>query len=298
MWQSFLFTMAFLSFVGVAQANPNLEKVRITNQKVRGTVYMLQGSGGNIGVSAGSDGVFLIDDQFAPLHDKIVAEIRKNISKKTIRFVINTHWHGDHTGGNELFGKKGVDIIAHENVRKRMSVRNIMKVIGRDTPPSPKGALPTVTFPNRMTLHLNGDEAEIIHFKNAHTDGDAIIHFKKANVIHMGDIFFNGFYPFIDVDSGGSLEGITAAVRGVLKLANNKTLIIPGHGPLATKVDLEVYLKMLTQVNLNIAKLVKDGKSEEEVLQAEPLKPLDEKWGNGFMNPETFTRIAYRSLKR
>lgn len=270
--------------------------VEVKSTKVRDGIYMITGRGGNIGVSTGSDGVFIIDDQYAPLHEKIVGEIRK-LSTKPIRFVVNTHWHGDHTGGNELMGKKGIEIVAHENVRKRMSVRNVMKALNRDVPPSPEVALPTVTFPNRMTIHLNGEEAEIVHFHAAHTDGDSVIHFKKSNVIHAGDIFFNGFYPFIDVDSGGSLKGIIMAVRGILGLADKDTKIIPGHGPLATKKDMEAYLKMLTTASLNIAKLVKDGKSVEQVVEADPLKKLNPKWGNGFMKPEVFTRISYRSLK-
>lgn len=259
------------------------------------SITLLQGEGGNIGISAGEDGVFIIDDQFAELNERIRNEIKK-INNSPIRFVINTHWHGDHTGGNELFSKSGTVIIAHNNVRKRMSVENFNKILNRKTEPSPSIALPVVTFPDQMSIHMNGESAQMIHFKNGHTDGDIIVHFPKSNVIHTGDLFFNGFYPFIDVDSHGSLDGIIKATQKIIKMSNSKTKIIPGHGPLANRQDLKNYLNMLLKVKSLISPLITQGKTLDEIIKLDPLKSLNPKWGGGFMKPEIFTKVVYRSL--
>lgn len=274
----------------------DFSKVEIKTTKLSKNIYMLSGAGGNIGVSAGKNGVYIIDDQFAPLHDKIVKAIKK-ISKKPLKFVINTHWHWDHTGGNEKFGKSDVVIVAHENVRKRMSVDNFNKVFKKKVPAANEVSLPKITFPDSMTFHLNGEEAKITHFPNAHTDGDAIIHFKKSNIIHTGDLFFNGFYPFIDVDSHGSITGVINALEKIYKLANKRTKIIPGHGALATKADLLRTLEMLKEVKKSIAPLIASGKSIDEIVKMNPLKKLNKQWGNGFLKPEVFTKIVVNSLK-
>jgi glyoxylase-like metal-dependent hydrolase (beta-lactamase superfamily II) len=206
----------------------DFESVEIKTTRVASGIYMLEGRGGNLGVSIGSDGAFLIDDQFAPLTEKILAAIRK-LSGAPIRFVLNTHWHGDHTGGNENLGKAGALIVAHENVRERMSVEQFIEAFGRRVDPSPPGALPVVTFTDAVTFHLNGDEIHAFHVPPAHTDGDSIVHFRIANVVHTGDTYFNGRYPFIDLSTGGTIDGVIAAADRLLELCDTETRIIPSR---------------------------------------------------------------------
>ena len=290
-------TAVVITGLGVpAVAQDDFSQVEIKTMKVTDGIYMLEGAGGNIGVSAGEDGVFLIDDQFAPLTEKIRAAVGE-ISDGPIRFVLNTHWHFDHTGGNENLGKAGVLIVAHDNVRERMSTEQFLAAFNRVEPAAPQDALPVVTFNDTVTFHLNDEEIHAFHVPPAHTDGDSVVHFKTANVVHMGDLFFNGMYPFIDTSSGGGINGVVAAADRVLAMIGDDTKIIPGHGPLATKKDLAAYHEMLRGVRDAMAKLVAEDKSKEEVLAAKPTAPWDEKWGGGFMNPETFTGIVYDSLK-
>jgi cyclase len=273
---------------------PDLSKVQIRTEKLADGLYVLFGAGGNVGVSAGPDGAFLIDDDFAPLTDKILAAV-KAISPQPVRYVVNTHWHGDHSGGNENLGKSGALIVAHDNVRRRMSAEQFSAAFNMKTPPSPKLALPVITFPDQMTLHLNGDEVHAVHVPPAHTDGDSIVHFRKGNVVHMGDLYFNGMYPFIDVDTGGSLDGmITAAERG-LKLVDARTRIIPGHGPVGDQAALGAYHKMLVTIRDRIAPMVKAGRTLAEVKAAAPTKDLDAAWGKGFLKPDQFIEIIFRS---
>ena len=257
---------------------------------------MLMGSGGNIGASMGPDGVFLVDDQFAPLHKKIVDAVKKE-SSQPIKFVINTHWHFDHTGGNELMGKMGATLVSHDNVRKRMSVDNIIKAFGKKVPATKKIGLPIVTFPDKINFHLNGEEIRVEHIKNAHTDGDAVIFFKTSNIIHTGDLFFNGFYPFIDPQHGGSLKGLIKGIQYLLTKIDSQTKIIPGHGPLAKKKDLENYLQMLEGIRDNILSLISKGKKRGEVIEASPTAEFDGKWGKGFLKPFQFAGIAFDALK-
>jgi glyoxylase-like metal-dependent hydrolase (beta-lactamase superfamily II) len=271
------------------------DTVTIQTVPVAPGVSMLVGSGGNIGVSAGDDAVFLVDDQFAPLTPKIIAAVR-GISAKPIKFLVNTHWHGDHTGGNENFGKEGVVIVAHDNVRQRMSVEQFMARFNSRVPPSPKAALPVITFAQMVTFHLNGDVIHAVHVKNAHTDGDALVHWQNANAMHLGDVFFNGMYPFIDIGSGGSVDGLIAAVTTALGYANDQTKLIPGHGPLATKADLTAYRDMLVGAREAVRRLVAQRRTLEQVLAAKPTAAWDEKWGKGFMNPTNFVTAVYESL--
>ncbi len=271
------------------------EDVQIKVVQVAKGIYMLQGQGGNIGVSVGEDSTFIIDDQFAPLTEKITAAIGK-IAKHPVTFVLNTHWHFDHTGGNENFGKAGALIVAHENVRRRMGVEQFMEAFNRRVPASPKEALPVITFSESVTFHLNGDHIHAYHVDPAHTDGDSVIHFEHANVFHMGDVFFNGSYPFIDLSSGGSFAGVLAAVEGVLEKADENSKIIPGHGPVATRQELVAYRDVLKIVHERVSKLITEGKSLEQVLASRPTAEFDESWGAGFMNPETFLTIVYNSL--
>lgn len=249
-------------------------------------IHVIQGRGGNIGVSVGDDGVFMIDDQFAPATQAILDQI-KTVTDEPVRFLVNTHFHRDHTGGNENLGKAGVLIFAHDNVRARL--------LGAD---APKAALPVVTFNDATTFHMNGQTVRVFHTVNAHTDGDAMIHFVEANVIHMGDTFFNGFYPFIDSKSGGSIDGVFAAIDTVLGLAGDDTVIIPGHGPVGDRADLIAYRDMLIKARDGIQPLIADGKSVEEIVAAKPTAEFDDSWGGGFLNPERFIRVMHAALTR
>lgn len=290
-------TFVALAFSMAAWSSNHWDSVEITTVPVADGLYMLMGEGGNVGVSVGVDGTFIIDDQYAEMTDKIGAAI-KDVSGDKARFLINTHWHGDHSGGNENFGKAGAIIVAHENVRESLLVEKSIPLFNMVKPPSPKAALPVITFKDQMSLHLNGDDLHLYHVANAHTDGDAIVHFTKANVIHTGDVFFNGFYPFIDTGSGGSLAGMIAASEVVLKLADDKTRIMPGHGPLAGKAELQAYRDMLVRAEKSIRKLVEAGKTEDQVVAAKPTAALDANWGKGFLPPDMWVRIVYSGMKK
>jgi len=287
----------FMTSIERIDAQQTMANVQIRATSISDGVYILTGRGGNIGVSVGEDGVFLVDDQFALLTDKIKAAIEE-ITDKPIKFVVNTHWHGDHTGGNENMGKAGAIIVAHENVRKRMSIDQFNEVFNRTTPASPKGALPIVTFTDKMTFHWNGDDINIFHVDPAHTDGDAIIYFTKTNVVHMGDTYFNGVYPYIDVSAGGSIDGVIAAANRVISKIDDNTKIIPGHGPLSNKSELKEYRILLETIRNRIVKLIKEGKSKEEVIASKPTKDYDANWGGGFMNPDVWVGILYISLSK
>jgi glyoxylase-like metal-dependent hydrolase (beta-lactamase superfamily II) len=291
------FGVALSAFVITASTLVAQQDVQIQTVAVGPGVHMLIGQGGNIGVSSGTDGVFVIDDQYAPLTEKIVAAIR-GFSDEPIRFVVNTHWHGDHVGGNENMGKMGALIVAHDNVRQRMSVEQVMEALGRTVPPSPEEALPVVTFNETVTFHLNGDELHVFHVPHAHTDGDAIIHFRGANVIHMGDTFFNGTYPFIDIGSGGDVNGMIAAADQVLAIADDETKIIPGHGALATRGNLERFRAVLALARTRVAAAIADGSTLDEIKAANLMADHDEAWGQAFINPERFVEFVYQSLQR
>jgi cyclase len=288
-----------LAFVLAApvMAQQDFSAVKIETQQVGNGLYMLMGSGGNMALSTGPDGSVLVDTEYAPLNSKIVAAV-KQAGGTPVKFVVNTHWHGDHTGGNEPFGKVGAVIIAHNNVRVRMSTEQFVAAMNQKVPPSPKAALPTITFPTRATFHWNGNTVNVIHVAPAHTDGDSIVHFTNANVIHTGDIFVKDQYPFIDLSSDGSLDGIIAASEAVLARSDANTKIIPGHGDLANRSDVQRYHDMVVKVRGNIKTLIDQGKSEDEVLAAKPTAEFDAAWGGGFMTPENFTRFSYQSLKR
>jgi glyoxylase-like metal-dependent hydrolase (beta-lactamase superfamily II) len=278
-------------------AQQDFSKVEIKTEKLADSVYMMTGAGGNLGLSVGEDAVFVIDDQFAPLTPKIQAAIAA-ITPKPVRFVLNTHWHFDHVGGNENLGKAGALIFAHENVRKRMSTEQFIEFLGTKTKPDPKIALPVVTFTRDVSFHINGDEVRAFHAPRAHTDGDTIVHFARNDVIHMGDAFFNRIYPFIDTSSGGTVEGVIAAADVVLKMSGDKTRIIPGHGPLGTVADLKAYRDMLASVSERVRGLIKQGKKLEEVVAAKPTAQFDEAWGKGFMQPDKFVSMLYGNMTR
>jgi cyclase len=293
----FVAASAAVLLAAPALAQQDFSKVEIQTEKLSDTVYMMTGSGGNLGVSAGEDGVFLIDDQFAPLTPKIQAAIAE-VSAKPVRFVLNTHWHFDHTGGNENLGKAGAVIVAQENVRKRLSKEGFIAFFGMKTKAEPPIALPVVTFVRDLNFELNGEEIRAFHVPRAHTDGDTVVHFTKSDVIHTGDAFFNKLYPFIDTSSGGTVAGVLAAVDRVLKMAGDKTKIIPGHGPLGNRADLKAYRDMLATVSGRIAGQIKQGKKLEQVVASKPTAQYDEAWGKGFLAPDKFVEMLYGNLKK
>ena len=282
---------------GQALAQQDFSKVEIEATRLTETTYMLTGAGGNIGLSVGEDAAFVIDDQFAPLTDRINAAIAK-ITPKAVRFVLNTHWHFDHTGGNENFGKAGALIVAHENVRRRMSSDQFIEFMKMKQAPSPKAALPVVTFNGAVSFHINGEEIRAIHVPHAHTDGDTIVHFLGSDVIHMGDVYFNGLYPFIDTSSGGTIDGVVAACDQVLRIATDRTRIIPGHGPLSNRAELQAYRDMLATVSARVRKLLGEGRTVEEIAAANVTADFDDRWGKGFIKPPRFAEMVAGNLAK
>ncbi|MCB0279401.1 MAG: MBL fold metallo-hydrolase [Calditrichaeota bacterium] len=278
----------------VMNAQGRFDQVEIKIHPVNESVYYLEGAGGNIGLSVGDDGVFMIDDQFAPLTEKIEAAI-KTLSDKPIRFLINTHMHGDHTGGNENFANKGVTIIAHDLVRRRLSKNEFEEMKNNPSAMKKMPGLPVITFNESINFYLNSDELEVFHVANAHTDGDAIIYFKKANAFHMGDTFFQNRYPFVDLSSDGSVYGIIHAAEEVIKRANDQSKIIPGHGSVSSRVDLINYRKMLIDLSEKITKLKKQGLSLEQVIEKQPTKDYDSQYDNDsdLTKKESFIKYVY-----
>jgi len=291
-----LFSLLFLGTYTLS-AQRDFSKVEIKTIPVSDQIYMLQGSGGNIAVLTGADGVFMIDDQFAPLTEKILAAIAK-ISEPPVKFLINTHWHGDHTGGNENMGKAGAVIVAHDNVRKRMSEEQLMVAFGRTVPPAPADALPVITFSKDIHFHWNEEHVFIFHVHHAHTDGDVIVHFTKANVMHTGDTYFKGRFPFYDVSSGGSVEGLIESANKLLFIADDETVIIPGHGDLSNKKELTEYRDMLIVMRDRVKEAIASGKSFEEIEALGLAEDLADPWGQGFINAKKFVSILYSDLTR
>jgi len=273
------------------------KEVVIKTTKLAGNVAMLEGQGGNIGVLFGDEGALIVDDQYAPLTAKIKAAVAE-LTPKPIRLIANTHWHGDHTGGNENLANEGAIIVAQDNVRARLVSGGFNKVFNRETPPAAAKALPVITYADRIAFHFNGEDVEAIHVKNAHTDGDVLIHFKKANVLHCGDTFFNGMYPFIDGDSGGSIDGYLAALEKSASIADDKTKVIPGHGPVGDKASILAAHHVLKGIRDRVKALVDSGKSVDEIVAAKPTQDTDAKWGQGFMKPDMFAKIVALSLHK
>jgi glyoxylase-like metal-dependent hydrolase (beta-lactamase superfamily II) len=280
--------MVLMLAPAVAVAQPAVE--RITDD-----LYMLSWRGGNIAVSIGDDGVVLIDDQYAQQAERNLEAIRA-LSDKPLRFVINTHWHGDHTGANERMAEQGALIIAHDNVRRRMSAEQVRPSLDATVPASPEAALPVVPFTEPVTLHFNGEEVHALHMPAAHTDGDAVIHFRRADVIHAGDIYFNGSFPFIDTASGGTVAGVVKAVDAMLELCGRDTRVIPGHGPLSDCDGLRGYRKMLATVRDRIAHMIAEGKSLDQIVAARPAADYAERWGGGFIPTERWVQMLYENM--
>ncbi|HEU4509879.1 MAG TPA: MBL fold metallo-hydrolase [Pyrinomonadaceae bacterium] len=274
-------------------AQQDFSQVQIKATKVSGNVYMLEGAGGNIGVSVGDDGILIVDDQFAPLADKIRAAL-KGIADKKLRFILNTHWHGDHTGGNVAFGPEA-PIIAHDNVRKRMATEQKSEFFKRTTPASPKEALPVITFDHNLSVHFNGEEIRAIHYPHGHTDGDSVIFFTTSNVVHLGDNFFAGRFPFVDLESGGSVEGLTKNIGEIIEKIPAGAKLIPGHGPLSTVDDLKAYHRMLQATSGIVRQKISAGKTMDQI-KSEGLPEEWKTWGTGFINTDRWLEIIYRSL--
>ena len=291
--KKFFVPLFVLLFTISIHAQQDFSQVQIKATKVAGNVYMLEGAGGNIGVSVGDDGILIVDDQFAPLADKIRAAL-KGIADKKLRFILNTHWHGDHTGGNAAFAPEA-PIIAHDNVRKRMATEQKSEIFKRTTPASPKEALPVITFDRNLTVHFNGEEIRAIHYPHGHTDGDSVIFFTTSNVVHLGDNFFAGRFPFVDLDSGGSVEGLTKNIGEIINKIPAGAKLIPGHGPLSTIDDLKLYHRMLEQTSGIIRERISAGKTLEQI-KSEGLPEEWKAWGTGFIKTDLWIEIVHRSL--
>lgn len=278
-----------IPFILISQGR--FDKVKITTTQLSEHTYMLEGAGGNIGVSVGEDGVFVIDDQFAPLSDKILNAI-KALSDKPLKFLVNTHFHGDHSGGNENMTKAGATIIAHDNVKKRLEGQQ------RDGSYKPKEALPVITFNDQLNISINNESVAVFHVANAHTDGDSILYFTDSNVLHTGDTYFNGRYPYIDLNSGGSVNGYIEAVKRGLMVIDENTKIIPGHGKVSNQEEYKAFLTMLEHIRDNVQKAIDQGKTEEEVKTDDNItKSYDELgYGDGFINSERMRLTFYKSL--
>jgi glyoxylase-like metal-dependent hydrolase (beta-lactamase superfamily II) len=282
-----------------AQQDTDFSKVQIKVTKVSGNIYMLEGEGGNIAASVGEDGIVLVDDQFAPLAEKIQAALKNlGITDKPVRFVINTHYHGDHTGGNAPFANTGSTVIAQDNVRKRLETGGTggngssMKM---DYKAAPKAALPVITFEHDVTVHLNGEDIRALHFPAGHTDGDAVIFFPKNNVVHMGDDFVRYGFPFIDVASGGSVQGMIDAMEKASALLPADVKVIPGHGALSNLDDVREFVKMLKETSAAVQKALNEHKTLEQMKQEKILEPW-KKWSGGFIDSDKFIETLYNSL--
>jgi cyclase len=296
---SILAVVALLLTLPASAQDQDFSKVQIKVTKVSGNIYMLEGAGGNIAASVGEDGIVIVDDQFAPLADKIQAALKDlGITNKPVRFVINTHYHGDHTGGNEPFSGAGSTVIAHDNVRKRLETGGTAGNGGSiklEQKAAAKGALPIITFEHDVTVHLNGEDIRALHFPSGHTDGDSIIFFPKNNVVHMGDDFVRYGFPFIDVASGGSVQGMIDAMEKTTAQLPADVKVIPGHGALSNLDDVRAYTKMLKETSAVVEKALSEHKTLDQMKQAKILAPWD-KFSGQFINTDAFIETLYNSL--
>jgi cyclase len=277
----------------VTKAQQDFTKVEIKATKVAGNVYMLEGAGGNIGVSVGADGILIVDDQFAPLADNIKSALN-TLGDGQLKLILNTHWHGDHTGGNVVFGPEA-PIIAQTNVRKRLATEQKSEFFKSTTPASPKEALPVITFDESLSVHFNGEEIRVIHFPQGHTDGDSVIFFTGSNVVHMGDDFFAGGFPFVDLESGGSVEGLIKNIAEIIPKLPAGAKLIPGHGKLSTAEDLKAFHRMLLETTDIVRKKMAAKKTLDQI-KKEGLPEEWKPWGTGFIKTDMWIEIIYRSL--
>jgi glyoxylase-like metal-dependent hydrolase (beta-lactamase superfamily II) len=298
-WLPLTVALALHAVPALAQNNNDPSKVKLGVVDVAPGISVIEGvegfAGGNVGVSIGPDGVFIIDDELEMMSAKLQAELAK-LSKSPVRFVINTHHHGDHAGGNAAFGSAGAVILAHDNVRQRLSVAELEKAKDKVVA-KPGVGLPVVTFAQDVTLHLNGDTVHVFHVPPAHTDGDVVVHFTKANVIHTGDLFLSAGYPFVDQKSGGNFEGFITAADAILDKCNDSTHVIPGHGKVVGRKELAAWRDRLDQIRQRVSKLIKQGKTLEQVIAAKPTADLDAQAGSNFIKPDAVVEAAYSSLQ-
>lgn len=271
------------------------EQEKFTSMEVRPGLYMLSGVGGNLALSVGRDGALLVDDDMAPMVDKLQAAIAE-LTDQPVRFIVNTHWHFDHVGGNKELGAEGAVIAAHRRVRERMADGQYLAAFRMEIPPAESIALPIVTFDQRITFHFNDDAIEVNYMPAAHTDGDSVVYFVEANVVHTGDLYWNGLYPLVDVESGGKMLGMIDGIAVVLSRIDDKTRVIPGHGPLSNKMELMAYYDMMKTVYERVSGLKSRGKSLEETIAAKPTAEFDARWGHGLFSPEQWLQVVYEAI--
>lgn len=294
-------TLLLLCAASATAQQPDTGKIEVRTQQLAPNLYVLFGAGGNIALLTGEDGAVIVDDQFAAMAPKIRAAIAL-LSDKPIRFVINTHWHPDHTGGNESFGRGGSVIVAHENTLRRLSSRQFIDFFKAETAPMAPAGLPVVTFADSVDLHLNGEDISVVHVANAHTDSDAVLYFRSSNVVHTGDVFtaagFGG-YPFIDSSSGGTIDGLIAAGAAILSRIDDRTVVIPGHGPVSTRADIQTRQLMLTTVRARVAALLRKRRTLQQVLESRPTREFDEHfYHSGALKPDVWVQRVYLDLAR
>ncbi len=290
------FSILFLLIPILSYSQGRFDDVVIKTEKLTDNIFMLEGAGGNIAVLIGEDGTLMVDSQYGDLSEKIKSAIQ-TLSSAPIKYLVNTHWHGDHTGGNGNFNDSGATIVAHENVRERVSTDQVMKAFGREVKASPTKFWPEITFDQGMDLHMNGQDIMVIHVDNAHTDGDAFVYFVQANILHMGDVFFKDRFPFIDLGSGGTINGYIKAVQAALMISDSETKIIPGHGAMADQNDLMNYHTMLTTMKNRVQRGMAEGQSVE-VMKTAGLDKEYESWGTGFIKSDVFINTIWTDLDR
>jgi cyclase len=285
----------FIAGIALAQQRPPQFEMKIKTSKLTENIYVLEGAGGNVAMFVWDEGVLLVDDKLAAASPDIKAAVAA-ITPKPIRFVLNSHWHRDHSGGNEALASDGSVIVAHENVRRRMSVDSFIAVFDRKVPASPRKALPIITFTRDVTFHLGGEEISVVHVAPAHTDGDSFVMFRKANVLHMGDCYLNGSFPVIDYSNGGVFTGIIGAADTALGMVDVRSRIIPGHGPVAHRQDLRVWREMLATIHERVKKAVASGKSLEQIKAQRPTKQWDALFPRSFVTSDHVVEEAYRAV--
>ena len=290
------FVLFFLISIGTHAFGQDLSKVEVKAIPLRNNLYLLANSGSNVMLSTGEDGPLVIDTGIVEMNKKVAAAVSATGSGPA-RIVINTHWHFDHVGGNQLLAESGAVFIAHQNVRQTMTKGGDLAVINRKVAPSPASALPDITFDKQLTVHYNGEEFQLIHVPSAHTNGDCIVYLPNSNVLHMGDTFFNGMYPFFDTNAGGTLDGMIQAFDVGMELANEQTIVVPGHGRLSNKKEMKEYRYMLSTVRDRVQKLVAEGKSLQKITGDKPTADFDKQWGNSWLTPDMWVELIYRGMK-